>query len=266
MDFFTKLAKRRRHEKVIRAHFGEKAVYTGTGPVFPYPLYILGFANRSGSNLLADYLRSTDHFSGFHEQLNHDIVTRTATRLGATSFPEYFEKVSSKAGGKAYGFKASWDQILMLMRCQIHLMYPDIRVIHITRNDIIAQGVSFSIALQTKQWTSRQAGIGNVTPEFKFKSVAAMAEGALFSQNAIEFICSLFRIPRIEVTYEALTKRPLATIVRIGRFSDIDLSSWKAPPPALSKQAQDQSTKFVKRFKARVRRKLLLSKKATLGG
>jgi LPS sulfotransferase NodH len=265
VDFFTRLAQPRRHEKIIHAHFGEKSVYTGTGPVFPYPLYILGFANRSGSNLLADYLRSIDHFSGFHEQLNHDIVVRTAAKLGATSFPEYFEKVSSNAGGKAYGFKASWDQILMLMRCQIHLMYPDIRVIHITRNDIIAQGVSYSVARQTKQWTSQQTGIGNVTPEFSFKSVAKMAEGALFSQNAIEFICALFRIARIEVTYEALTKKPEATIVRIGRFSDIDLSSWKAPPPAISKQAQDQSKKFVRRFKARVKHKLL-SKKATLGG
>jgi LPS sulfotransferase NodH len=263
VSFFDRLSELRPHERAVRAYFGDKAVYTGTKPVFDYPLYLLGFSNRSGSNLLASYLRSTGHFTGLGEQLNHTVVTQKAAQLGSTSFPEYFEHVSSRAKkGQAYGFKASWDQILMLIRCRIHLMYPAFRVVHIIRKDVVAQAVSFLIAHETKQWTSRQVGKEGVTPQFNFRRISAMVDGALFSQDAIAVICGLFEIPRVEVTYEELTDNPEATISRIGKFSGIDLSTWKAPPPVLSKQAQGQSAEFITRFHAEIKEKLLAPKAA----
>ena len=47
------------HESRVRALFPDAFAFAGERPVFSKPLCILAFTNRSGSNLLADYLPYT---------------------------------------------------------------------------------------------------------------------------------------------------------------------------------------------------------------
>lgn len=258
MQLLKRLAKPRKHEKMVRALFGDDCLYKGSEPQFPFPLYLLAFSNRSGSNLLASYLRRTGLFSGFHEQLRHGSVKQLASDLGAKSFPDFFQKIMARDRNDAiYGFKASWDQILLLLRCRIHLMYRGIRVIHIVRKDVIGQSVSFSIAHQTQRWSSRQTGKPNVVPEFKFENIEKKIDGFFASENAVALLCTLFDLPRLEVTYEALTEHPRETMLRIGEFSGVDLSSWQPPERTISKQADQLNANFVSQFVERAKSDLL---------
>ena len=253
-----RLAFPQNHEKVIRSFFGERVQYSGTEPVFSYPLYLLGFSNRTGSNLLAEYLRATKAFGGFREQLNHTSVVTLSESMGITTFPDYFIKVATKFGtpDSFYGFKASWTQILMLLRCGIDRMYKGVKIIHLTRGDGVAQAISFSIAHQTSQWTSLQSRV-DTQPTFDFEDIAARLESNLFSSDAIALTCSLFDIPRLHVTYEVLTENPQSVMSEIEAFSGRDFGAWEPQPPLLEKQSGSINDKYRERFIASARRRIL---------
>jgi LPS sulfotransferase NodH len=259
MKLLKRLARSRKHEKTIRELFPDGYLYSGDRPVYSYPLYLLAFSNRTGSNLLAEYLRSTSVFDGFREQLNHDVVSQLSARLEAKSFPDYFESVTQKYGSKnaIYGFKASWAQIMMLLRCRIPQMYNGVRIIHIVRADPLAQAVSYSIAYQTKLWTSEHKGEPGVTPKFDFEDIARRLEGVLFSAEAVALISSLFEIPRVRIQYEDLVANPVATMRKIGEFSGHDFSAWVPNQPVLSRQAGTLNEAFAARFSKAARARLI---------
>jgi len=246
------------HESEIRKHFGNLVTFEGDSPVFDHPLYLLAFSNRSGSNLLADYLRTTPYFSGFHEQLNHSTVTTQAELWGARTFPDLIRIGTEKlAKGKPiYGFKASWDQILMLHRFRIPAMYNGTRIIHITRNDILGQAVSYQIAHQTKRWTSKQKGEA-IEPVYDRDQISHLIGSTQMSANAIQALCTIFDIPRIHVTYEELTKRPRRVVQRIGTFAGVDLSSWTCGTPKIEQQANHVNDQFRARYIEETRNLLL---------
>lgn len=240
------------HEKEITALFKDQVFYTGDGPVFDEPLYLLAFFNRSGSNLLASHLRTTRYFGGFHEQLNHMTVAQQSKDGGCESFPDFIRFASSNYGQgyKTWGFKASWDQIMMLYRFGIHRMYPAVKVIHITRRNLVEQAVSYMIALQTKQWTSNHEGAENVEPAYDYDLLNQVIHDSAMAEAHVRAICTVFDIPHLTVRYEALTRGPKPVIQKIGRFAGVDLSKWTPREPPLKKQANMLNKTYCDRYRA----------------
>ncbi|WP_071673680.1 Stf0 family sulfotransferase [Nioella nitratireducens] len=201
------------HEKKLSKYFGRHAVYDGP-QVFEYPLLLLGFTNRCGSNLLAGYLRSLPEFSGFNEQLNFDSVMRWSNREGVRTFPDYIQHVSRKK--PRYGFKASADQIAMLFRFGITRMYPSVRVLHIRRRDVLAQAVSYSIADQTKQWISSHEKQGEAS--YDRKDIEGRLNGFARQNEALRIAAQVFGYAYESVDYEDLTADSLGTVQKACRF------------------------------------------------
>ncbi|WP_045388311.1 Stf0 family sulfotransferase [Falsirhodobacter sp. alg1] len=249
MDIVKFLSQGGVHEKEIRRHFRGRVQYEGTGPVFDHPLYLMAFSNRSGSNLLAEYLRTTPLFSGFHEQLNHTTVCKQAERWGAETFPDLIRLGTEhlNEGRFMHGYKASWDQIVMLHRFNIPAMYTGVRVIHITRDDLLGQAISYHIASQTKRWTSVQKG-EEIDPVYDTRQIAHLITSSQMSANAIQTLCSVFDIPRLHVTYEEVTRRPRRVVMRIGKFADADLTDWSPGKPKIQRQADRLNDIFRTRF------------------
>ena len=249
MPTLKDLAKPSEHETRIHKALNGRVAYEGDTPVFDTPLYLLGFYNRCGSNLLAEALNSTPYFAGFREELNGPMAVNRIQRERLASFPDYIRACSEQARqeGRIYGFKASWAQIAMILRFDIHRMYPSVRILHMTRRDVVAQAVSFWIAYQTKQWTSkiRTAVAG---PSFNAERIRSMMEAAMFSEQAINLVCTLRDIPQHRIVYEDFIAAPADTMQAIGRFSGLDLNGWTPAEPTLRKQATDVNDAFRARF------------------
>lgn len=247
------------HEKKIRAHFKDAVCFDGKKPVFQTPLYLLAFSNRSGSNLLASHLRSTRYFGGFREQLNHEAVFKQAEEGDCKSFPEFFEFASTNYGKgyEAWGFKASWDQIMMLYRFGIDRMYPSVRIIHSQRRNLIEQAVSYLIASQTKKWTSQHEGDASVEPKYDYKLLKKLVTDSAAAEINIRMITVLFDLPYLPVNYEAVTRNPDAVMQRVAQFARIDLSQWKLPAPPIAKQANAVNQRFYDRYVEDRRKELL---------
>jgi len=243
----------RRHEHEIRALFPGRVDFTGDGPVLDKPLLVLAFTNRSGSNLLADYLLQTGRVAGLGEYLNHDTVGHQKQALRIESMPDYLPALARKLSrkGQQFGVKASAEQLDFLIRWRLPRLFSRTTVVHIHRDDVIGQAVSHWIAVQTGQWTSQQDR-RPVEVAFDPDALRTIANDVLRSDAAIRLHCGMHRLPYVSVSYEELTADPAATLGRIARVAGFDLGGWIPREPEIARQATDLNDEL----KARLTREL----------
>lgn len=260
MNFVEALRKRGQHEVVLRRFFKDKVFYHGS-PIFRNPLYCIAFSNRSGSNLLASYLRATPFFSGLHEQLNFDTVKHQSLQWECDSFPDYVYEATTRfnKGEFRYGFKASADQLMMLERFRVPQMYEGgLNIIHITREDLIGQAISYQIASQTKKWTSKQEGIISENAViFNPQQISSLVQNAQYSANAISLFAKIFNVPRLHVTYEMLVNNPQGVLDLIAEFTHQDAANWPVREPDIKQQASELNDEFRARYLVYIRDTIL---------
>lgn len=260
MSVISFLSQTGAHEKSLRGFFNGHVEYDGP-PVFDHPLFCLGFFNRSGSNLLAGYLRATPYFSGFNEQLNYTTVENLSREWEVSSFPDYIRQSALRVGkGKfAHGYKASADQLMMLQRFGIPKMYAGgLKIIHITRQDLIGQTISYQIASQTRKWTSQQSGIGDdVDVQFDTKLATKLIDAAQSSDNGISMFAEIFGHPRLHVTYEDLLASPRDVLDRITRFAGQEGANWPVKAPGIERQASEMNERFRAAYLSQIKKAVL---------
>lgn len=247
------------HERAIAAHFGGRVRFAGPGPVLPVPLVLVGFTNRSGSTLLAHYLRQTGAFGGCGEFLNHPAVT--AATPAAASFPDHVAALAAQAcpGGEQLCLKASWDQIAMLARWNVLAMFPAVRVIHIRREDMLAQAVSRLIAEQTGLWTSRhrpQADAPPPDPRFDPGMLGEFLDSQVQGDGMIDLLAQALDLPLIHVTHEQILRRPGLHLQRLAAFCGVGLGDWQPRDPPLERQAGARNAAFAAAYRSRLRKAL----------
>ena len=232
------------HERKVRALFPSAVSWQGQEPRFSEPLYILAFTNRSGSNLLADYLRQTRKFRGFGEGLNWDEIRASFGRSPVESFPDYIEQLAGPPGThKTWGIKASWSQIILLKRANILSMFSGVRIIHSIRQDLLGQAVSHWIAYQTNQWTSNQK-VSGIVPEFSVDRIEQILMDIVRSNSYIDLLSRALDIPRYVVVYEELQDDPEGEIKRLAQAFGVDLHGWTSAEPRISRQRNNVNREF----------------------
>ena len=253
-SLLSQLSRPGTHELHIKETFQGRCRFEGDSPVFPERLVILAFTNRSGSNLMAEYMRQANHVGGLGEVLNHDVVATRAAERGIQSMPDYFEDLHSQfaPGPKALGIKASWDQLAMLLRWNILDMFPKVIVVHMLRHDIVAQAVSYGIALQTKAWTSKQKPLDiepDLDPQEVMHSVAQFHRANL----NIRLLTKAYGMERFDIGYETIMNAPEINVTRVLHAARLAGPNWTPRTPGLAKQANDRNDAFTEALYARLR-------------
>lgn len=249
------LDKRGPHEAALRQRFA-RFEYRGEHAPVTDPVCILLFTNRSGSTLVAEYLRATGRVVAMGEPLNHPIVGRRAARFGLRTFPDYLAHEYRRwhQPGTVYGFKASWDQALMLWRAGILPHYfSNVRWILVQREDLVAQAISFSIAEQTQRWHSFDAG-DHPAPVYDYARILRRVQTLAQSNAALQAVCSLLQLAPCRIDHDAFVAAPeehthaLADHLGLGEVS-IDPERIR-----LHRQRDGTSREFRERFLADYRR------------
>lgn len=238
------------HQREIERLFSGRVRYLAEEPSLPFPLVLMAFTNRSGSTLLGEYLRLTGNFAGFYEHLNGFAVKNMLEGTQASSFPDHIAALATAQAKapQAYGVKASWDQLLMLLRWRIDRMFPSVHVIHVERLDVLAQAVSFSIADQTKRWMSTQEGTG-VTPQYDHADIRHRLDGIGFGNKLIRQICSVYGLDTFSTRYEDLMADPVNELNRMHKWLGIPLRRLDLTKARLRKQGNDTNDEFIARFR-----------------
>jgi LPS sulfotransferase NodH len=240
----------RNHQSAIHSHFEGNVHFTETAPIFNFPLCLLAFTNRSGSNLLAEYLQATGYFCGFQEPLNSDVVCHVSQLRNIQNFPDYIEHITRNQlkPGKSFFMKSSWDQFLMLREWGILNMFSGLKIVYIERLNYIDQAISYIIAHQTKQWTVFHEKKSEEI-HYDHKTIDDVISANSKANRIFRYIFELLNLNYVHVAYEELVKDPLANTAKVlqffGQSSAPDLSNYQ---PRLKAQANSLNRKFKQRY------------------
>ena len=237
------------HHRSARHIFGD-ATFSENTPKFDDGLAIVAFTNRCGSNLLADLLLKSSAFGLISELLNHDVISSKARDLGANTFPEYIEAIRKQIGrpGKPFGVKASCTQLALLHKYNIFNMFPWTKVVHIYRNDVVAQAVSFYIASRTGRWTSKHTG-NETALNYDFEQIRNRFYGLSNDNRRIFQICSALNLSKIDVAYESLVSEPHNEIARVLEFFGAKFEIQSSLKPSIERQSNDINEDYSRRFR-----------------
>lgn len=239
------------HQKEITEIFAGQTSYLGEEPVFQFPLVLMCFTNRCGSNMLSEYLRQTGNFGGLYEHLNGFAVRSMVQATKATTFPDHVSAIVNqhKKDAATFGFKASGDQLLMLLRWRIDKMFSSLHVIHMERLDLLAQAVSYSIADQTKKWTSTQTG-NDMEPQYNASDISNRINGIGKGNLMIRKACLAHDLDWIPMVYENVLASPIAELERIHKWLDLSLLRVNLRRTRMKKQSNGTNDEFIARFRA----------------
>lgn len=254
-DLLGEMARAGQHELLIKDAFEGRVRFEGDAPKFPRRLVLLAFTNRSGSNLMAEYIRQAGQVAGVGEFLNHNIVVQRAAEQGITTFPDYISMLHNSLcdnGKRALGLKASWDQIAMLLRWNIIGMFPKVTVIHVIRHYLVAQSVSYGIALQTQAWTSMHESF-DIDPDLSAQDVAQSMMSFYRANLIIRLMSESFGMQRLDIGYEQIVNNPEGSVPRVLRAAGLAGPDWAPRPPSLIKQADMRNAAFVEAFYKEIR-------------
>lgn len=237
------------HSGPIQQLFDGHVSYTGSSPVFDTPLVVLLFCNRSGSNLASQYLTNTGLLGGFKESTNHQDVKFLKTKHSATSFADVIaaEAEAVTRTGRWFGLKASPNQLAMLARWKILGMFPEVKLLHSTRRDVVSQAISISIALQTQQWTSHVEK-KQQDPIFDFDDITAHIDRICVQTAAAHMIAVGLSTRMHEILYEDLVDNPLDSIRPALRFLGLSADDVDIGRPTLQKQADETNARFIELY------------------
>lgn len=184
-------------------------------------LIIVHFTNRSGSHFLCDKLTQATKRRNLNEALNWDTVVHHSKNRGYKAFSEY---VLDFVCSEPSIIKVNTDQLFMLAKWG-YLRAPLSKgsaekpfLVTIRRNNVIAQAVSFSIALQTNQFTSlQQPGIDSSNILYKpdqidgiIRSIGSYNQDFLVIAEALDY--DVFTI-----IYEDLVKDPVECLSGLAK-------------------------------------------------
>lgn len=245
------------HGLKIIEYFGlENVIVTEPDERFlPYKYYILGFTNRSGSNYLAEMIAGDSRYSPAKETLCARTVIEKSKEHGFKTFSDYLFWLveTSTEQGHAFGIKASSGQLSWMTAIgAFESCFPKARIIHMKRENVIAQAVSLSVAGQTKQWMSTQkSSIESKDVAYRPIEIGRFVKEIVRANAEFEAFFYKHSIDAVSVSYEEFCENSTLQLKRIyqalGYFDVIDPINSKSS--RLQKQATSINQSFEHRFK-----------------
>jgi LPS sulfotransferase NodH len=121
-------------------------------------------------------------------------------------------------------------------------------VLHIERDDVLGQAISYCIADDTKRWSSLHREPPASEPTYDAERIRRVMREIAMAGLRVRLTCEVLGLRRIPVSYEELTADSHATLRRISAELDVDLDLHALKPPALRKQADATNARFRARF------------------
>jgi len=221
---------------------------SGLIPSGPLPTrgYAICGTQRSGSNLLCELLAAThvlgkplDYFNavGRRAKGEPDYPSEVAGQLRAI--------VESRTSNDVYGFKLFAYDAQMLSGTAWFDALPNLRFIHLTRDDVLGQAISLVRAKQTGQWRAGMEAAG----EARYDAQAIRAELAGIARDDARWrtYFALNGIDAIDLRYETLVMQPKRATDVVALAMGIPAPSGVARP-ALGVQRDALSDAWRERF------------------
>jgi trehalose 2-sulfotransferase len=217
---------------------------------------------RTGSTMLGNLLADTG-LAGrageyFGEVFRRDVVPGLSRRR----FDDYLVDCTRHARGTgALGIKLHWDQVevfLHLLRLRrglrgssdrqvVDAVFPAPRFVWMTREDTLAQAVSWWKAMTSGKWTDGRPVTGE--PTFDFDGIAGRVRRIDEHTEAWRHWFETNEIEPLRLTYEELAADPAGTARRVLAFVGVDVPTDLAVAPHTEQQADAVNEDWIRRYR-----------------
>jgi trehalose 2-sulfotransferase len=230
-------------------------------------LFVCGVP-RGGTSLLAHLLESTGVAGRPSEWFWRDDVERNSRAWGVTSWDDYLDRVLERATtpNGVLGTKAMWGylgELLFRLRIRtreyeardlavLEAIFPRPRFVWITREDTVAQAVSWAKAIQSGRWASFQQATGEV--EFSFDEIDWLHHEVRIHNGSWRRWFASQGVEPFRLTYEELCADEEGSILRVLAWLDLEplAGAIIEPGPELRKQADAVDADWAARYRALV--------------
>lgn len=221
-------------------------------PLTEDKVLFIGFTNRSGSTLLSHLFKNAN-LGGAElkdknfEYFNFENVRPSSMKKGFFYFNEYYSwAIENSRGDLGYStVKVNWDQLDFLAQLYEGLN-ERVKVFYIRRQNIIAQAVSLSVALQSKAWTSEHQVKGEVS--FDAEQIHSCRNIIVRSEEKFEETFRKYGIKPFRISYEALvddTELHMKKIFEGLTGNNFTNKDFDVP---VQKQSSSKSEEFCERY------------------
>lgn len=217
----------------------------------PRKTYMLATIPRSGSTYFAIRLWQTGLLGAPMEYLNLPIMARLFQRLGEPPLEDYWRSTMSlrTSPNGVFGYKMFMSNYLDISRRHrefLQRITPD-HVIYLSRENVVAQAVSYSRAIQTRAWF---AGVHEAQPPAYRYGHIRECENMILGQRAFwEDVFALTQTVPVRVSYEALQADAEATLQTVATAIG---EPWTAAAaiavPTIARQSDGLSAEWCQRY------------------
>lgn len=213
--------------------------------------YVICTSPRAGSNYLGQLLESTEQLGRPREYFNGP-----ARRvLDDPTFPdapaEQVQRILTQGAtpNGVYALKAFADQWSTAARAiDLHHALPQLRFVHLKREGVLGQAISWARAVQTQQYRSTQ----NVAAEPSYSGALIMDR--ILALAAIEHYWMVYfarsDVPVLRLTYAEVAEAPSEVVRRVAGWMDIDGARLNAARIDLVIQRDELSEVWRRQFLA----------------
>ena len=148
-----------------------------------------------------------------------------------------------------------WHMPVLIKERVISRHFPAVKFIHLSRNDVVAQGVSLVIAEETEQYVRFRNDVCDAPrpTQVSFDEARVMKAIDYVLRDELKWkkFFAMNGIEPLRLTYEALLEDPQGTCQQLARYVGVDINhAFSLEDTDLLKQSNELNDEWIKRIKA----------------
>ena len=219
-------------------------------------VYMILYSNRTGSSLLTEDLDATG--LGHPAEFFADFTSSPLPETGYSGIPiepidNYLTQIVTRyTAGRVFGFRTSLTQLnafssacsaafQVKMDRELRLVFPNLRIILLSRQDKFAQAASYWEALQTRVWSLPHTHHASFArPPYNYPELRDALKNVVLQDWLNRQYLTALGCQYLEITYEQFVADRTATLNSILRF--LRLSPRQVRLSSRSRSTEDDLT------------------------
>ena len=216
--------------------------------------------------MLGDLLADTGLAGRADESFGEPFRQNVVPGLTRSGFDNYLVGCTRNARQGTFGIKLHWDQIevfLYLLRLRrglrglgdaraLEAVFPATSFVFLTREDVLAQAVSWSKAMATGKWVDEQSPAGE--PDFDADRIAGRVRRIEEHNAAWRRWFGSNGVHPLHLAYEELAADPAGTARRVLAFVGVDVPDDLRVEPRTERQSDAVNDEWIRRYRELVGR------------
>ncbi len=206
---------------------------------------------RSGSHMLGHILHQTGGFGFPLEYGNKQNLKQWKQRLGHTSTSQCMKALMQRrtSPNGVFGIKVHYSHLPEFGGfANLCKLFPNPHFILLTREDLMAQAVSLSIARQTGSWIAKHQD-STVEPQYNFNDIDEGLRRIIFENSSWRYTLAASGAKYMELNFSEVKTNTANTVLRIADFIEQDIDATRIPiTPVTQKQSNELNQQWLSRF------------------